>query len=384
MSAASRPLDWIQEIDSVLVELDEKPQFPSLPTFPWDRLTQVLQKLFQKPNLKLRHEIKGWALSTDALKGDLKPLEISWAPLNSSLYFAMNRSDLRSLMAELLGGDAAASYFFEPDQVQGFYKYFTAELLSTLTQINFAHHLTPHLEDQEPRSLSESCFVVDVALELSGKTFWGKILAPESFRNSWKSYFGRLPPLPMSEEKKAKTFIDVGLQVGNSGLTLEEYKSIRIGDFVLLDHCSYDPFEKKGGVILTLQQKPIFRGRFKDGNIKITNYPVYEEVAMEKESFDSDEEDIYGDLEDFETEASESATEEKVSISPEELPVNLTIEAGKLRMTVKELMDLAPGSLLDLHVYPDQGVDVLANGKKVGKGELVRLGETLGVRILSI
>lgn len=407
--AISKPLDWIKTLDAALVELDEAPQFGMPEPFPWAELEKSLQDLFETPSLKLDWTVKGWTKAGEA-NDQLLPLAISWAPLDHPVCFAMSQQDLKGLMSELLKGEERASYFFDNQLLEGFYRYFAAEVLFQLNKLHFASSLSGHV-DEEGGAVYTSfkhmpAFVVDVSFALNGKVFWGKVLFSEAFRAAWKAFFiGRHPPL--SEEMRFVP-VELGLDIGYCRLSLEEWKQVKLGDLVILDYCSYDPEEKSGGFALTLNHKPLFRGRLKEGGIKLTEYPRYEEVGTSmEEEFDSEEEDLYGDLdedsefedeEDFDTEEEleeeaeeESKTpsvapvsEEKPFIAPEKLPVHLTVEAGRIKMTVEELMKLAPGNLIDLRVFPEQGVDLVVNGKRVGRGELVRMGEMLGVRILSL
>jgi flagellar motor switch/type III secretory pathway protein FliN len=53
-------------------------------------------------------------------------------------------------------------------------------------------------------------------------------------------------------------------------------------------------------------------------------------------------------------------------------------------MTLDQLMNLTPGNTLEIPIHPDQGVSLTVNGQKVGRAELVYLGEQLGLRILEI
>lgn len=81
--------------------------------------------------------------------------------------------------------------------------------------------------------------------------------------------------------------------------------------------------------------------------------------------------------------ASSEATD-KTPIAPKEIPVTLVIETGRIQMTVQKLLELEPGNMLELNTHPEDGVDLVINGKKVGKGELIYIGENLGVRILEV
>ncbi|NDE82905.1 MAG: YscQ/HrcQ family type III secretion apparatus protein, partial [Chlamydiia bacterium] len=49
-----------------------------------------------------------------------------------------------------------------------------------------------------------------------------------------------------------------------------------------------------------------------------------------------------------------------------------------------QLLELRPGNVLDLQVKPEQGVYVTVGGKRIARGELIKLGDVLGLKILKI
>ncbi|TVR08117.1 MAG: YscQ/HrcQ family type III secretion apparatus protein [Salinarimonadaceae bacterium] len=65
----------------------------------------------------------------------------------------------------------------------------------------------------------------------------------------------------------------------------------------------------------------------------------------------------------------------------DEVPVQLIFELGRAEAQVAELESLQSGYVFDLGKPLSQTVDILANGRRIGSGELVRLGETIGVRV---
>ncbi|MER9220787.1 type III secretion system cytoplasmic ring protein SctQ [Mesorhizobium sp. M0644] len=66
----------------------------------------------------------------------------------------------------------------------------------------------------------------------------------------------------------------------------------------------------------------------------------------------------------------------------DELPVVLAFEIGRTAMPLGEVRQLAPGAIVPLADVTEAIVDIIASGKRVGSGEIVRIGESLGVRIL--
>jgi flagellar motor switch protein FliN len=66
------------------------------------------------------------------------------------------------------------------------------------------------------------------------------------------------------------------------------------------------------------------------------------------------------------------------------VPVDLSVEIGRTRMTVGETLDLREGSVITLDRMADEAVDVLVNGKLIARGEVVVIDEQFGLRITSV
>jgi flagellar motor switch protein FliN/FliY len=75
---------------------------------------------------------------------------------------------------------------------------------------------------------------------------------------------------------------------------------------------------------------------------------------------------------------------EEPIISPSEIPMILTIEVGRIQMTADYLFHLQQGNTLKLPSSLESGVWLCINGKRVGRGELVRIGDVVGVRVLEL
>lgn len=390
-----RPLDWIPEVESSLALLDEKPQFPLPAPLDWEMVEKQLQQLLERPSFKLAKTIKGWKLAKELVpqvkEGHLT-LAVEWQPLKTPAFFTINEASVKEILSLLFDAPQIGNYFYDSPYAEAFIYYAATEVLRVLEKQSFAAPLTPRtaLRADELFALqgTDPLFHIELALELEQKSFWASIFLPAPFCKEWKSAFAHLPTAPPSKKRLEKLMVDVAVEVGHSRLKLKEWERIKPGDLVMLDHCSYDPLEQKGGVVLMLNQKPLLRGRIKDGGIKLTSYPLYEEVsdAMEDEDEDEFEDDAFDEeIEEgtFEEEA-EEPTFEKQTPSLTDLPVHLTVEIGRLRMSAAALLELEPGNLLELNVSVEQGVDLVVNGKKVGRGELIRMGDLLGVRVLSL
>jgi flagellar motor switch protein FliN/FliY len=68
-------------------------------------------------------------------------------------------------------------------------------------------------------------------------------------------------------------------------------------------------------------------------------------------------------------------------LTVDEIPLTIVIEVGRIQMSVKKLLELQPGNMLELDIHPESGVDMVINGKRIARGELLKIGESLGIRI---
>jgi len=67
------------------------------------------------------------------------------------------------------------------------------------------------------------------------------------------------------------------------------------------------------------------------------------------------------------------------------MPVDVRFEAGRIVMRFDELCRLQPGCTYELgHALGEQGIDITANGALLARGELVSIGDQLGVRITAL
>ncbi|SCK60213.1 flagellar motor switch protein FliN/FliY [Variovorax sp. HW608] len=67
-----------------------------------------------------------------------------------------------------------------------------------------------------------------------------------------------------------------------------------------------------------------------------------------------------------------------------EVPVQLTAEIGRTRITIKNLLQLSQGSVVELDGLAGQPLDVLINGYLIAQGEVVVVNEKYGIRLTDI
>ena len=67
-----------------------------------------------------------------------------------------------------------------------------------------------------------------------------------------------------------------------------------------------------------------------------------------------------------------------------DIPVQLTVELGRTKIAIKNLLQLAQGSVVELDGMAGEPMDVLVNGCLVAQGEVVVVNDKFGIRLTDI
>lgn len=67
-----------------------------------------------------------------------------------------------------------------------------------------------------------------------------------------------------------------------------------------------------------------------------------------------------------------------------DIPLDITVELGKVKMPINELLQLGQGSIIELTKSVGEPLDIYINNKLIAKGEVVILDEKFGIRVADI
>jgi flagellar motor switch protein FliN/FliY len=67
-----------------------------------------------------------------------------------------------------------------------------------------------------------------------------------------------------------------------------------------------------------------------------------------------------------------------------DVPVELAVEIGRTTMTIRETLAIGPGSIVALNKMAGEPVDLLVNGRRVARGEVVAIDEEFGLRVTEV
>ena len=85
----------------------------------------------------------------------------------------------------------------------------------------------------------------------------------------------------------------------------------------------------------------------------------------------------------FNTDVNAMQSQENIALI-KDVPLEVTVELGRTSKAISDILDFAPGTIIELDKIAGEPVDVLVNGKLVAKGEVVVIEENFGVRVTEI
>ncbi len=67
-----------------------------------------------------------------------------------------------------------------------------------------------------------------------------------------------------------------------------------------------------------------------------------------------------------------------------DVPLEVTVELGRAKMTIQDLLALAPGSVIELDKVAGEPLDIVVNDRLIARGEAVVVNDKFGIRITDI
>ena len=105
-----------------------------------------------------------------------------------------------------------------------------------------------------------------------------------------------------------------------------------------------------------------------------------EAQALAAESADAD---VFRPLSENAPAASGESTPRELEMVME-IPVTLSVELGRTRLSIRELLDLAKGSIVELEGLAGEPMDIMINGYLIAQGEVVVIEDSYGIRVSDI
>lgn len=369
------PFSWLRKISAHMQEFDQVPLFGLAPKLDWDHFSTLVAARFEVPQFEFHPGVQEWREShnlTDGLGSSPIALPLKVGPLEGSAFWIMPKESVNKLTSWMLNGQIKARPLSSETLTTGFYRFLALELLNVASSLPPFDKTSLILSEPSPAPQTDA-FCIDIEIRFDNQTCWGRLAIEPQLQASWAEFFAQPQEETIISSKAQSIELTLGVKVGSSILTQEEWETINNGDFLLLDQGSYDPRAHKGAAYLMLGKTPLFQVKVKQNKLQLIDYAfIYEDPMAEQNTPEID------------PEATQVSEAHENPVSLKDLPIHLTIELSRIKITLEKLLQLTPGNLIELPIHPEQSVKLTVNGQLVGQGELVHLGETLGVRIQSL
>ncbi len=346
-----------------------------------ENFTQNLQKTLNLENLNLEFQTAKWEKTEDIFNSfgaDALQICFSLTPLIGSFYLILDRNEPEELLRSAFSSTAGQGDFLSKALKEGFLRYAILQILKLLQKEKLFQGLNFKIIE-EAEIQSKTTFCLDFQITFNEKTFPLKIALTPDFRFSWNQYHKSKGSLFFSALQK-NLQLPLSFILAETQLTVNELKTIKPGDFLLADKIYFDPKTGLDSIKVQLYSVPIFQVKLKKEKMQIIDFAHLEEPVMENQ----EKKPILEESEKPAAKQEIKASESKKQVSIDDLPLTITAELSRMQMPLSEMTALQPGNFLELPSSLEEGVDLCVNGKKFARGELVHLGEKLGVRILEI
>ena len=371
------PFFWIRKIASHLQEHDQIPLFGQSPSFDWEQVTATLARCLGVPHFSVSAGAASWKTADTLQEGlgdDCIVFPLKLSPLTGSAFWIMPKESVRKLSSGLMNGQIKGRPLSSEALTTGFYRYLVLQALDAVSKIAPFEQFSMLMSENSPFPQTDA-FCIDIEMNLDKLHCWGRLAIEPALRSSWAEFFAKTPTEAILSNHAKATEVTLGVKVGSVQLHQDEWNGLNPGDFILLDQESYDPRKHQGAAYLMLGTDPLFQLKIKQNKLQLGDYAfIYEDSMAEHNTPEASE-----------TKAAISLSQAtETSVSLKDLPVHLTVELTRMKITLEKLMQLTPGNLIELPIHPEQTVKLTVNGQLIGHAELVHLGENLGIRILSL
>ena len=379
---------FLKKIDEALFLHDEIPLLRG-EGFDLKAFSESLKKELELENFEITFQNMAWEKTENISQSFGKnPFQLcmSLTPLIGSFYWIVGQNELNEIITGAFLEEKKAKNISLALK-EGFSRYLAIRALNLLQKQTLFKGLNFKIIESA-KIQSKNALCIDFKITLNQKVISHRIALTPDFRISWNQHQHSQPSLFFSSVKK-NLQLPLSFILAETTFTASELTKIKLGDFLLLDKIYYDPKTNIDRVKVQLHSIPLFQVKLKKEKMEIIDFAHFEENIMTEsqdnpipEASQEPEKKAASDKVENKTSAKPSSKADAVSIK--DLPLTLTVELAKMQMELSKMTDLQPGNFLEIPSSVEEGVSLCVNGKKIAKGELIHVGEKLGVRILEI
>ncbi len=374
------PWNWLEELDPVFLDLEGIPLSSSPKGF---SLENFEKKLNEKLKIQGVVEILD-PIPFEAKNGGDKAVSFSLPGMPGSFALVIPRAELEELLLFLLGGKRGG--VVSDEYLDPFWRFLVDTIKNSFAE-SFTESRALNLQQGGEEIPSPPALQFPLEFSIGDETFSAALVTSDQFIKEWrKSGLKSIRRGRLADLLKARIEIPIDVVIGGIELPKSDWKTIEEGDTLLLDHLTYDPGAEKGDAIFFFGEHPLFRIKAKTGAIKIIEQARGVKIFMPLEPTQPVPEKVPEEEIEPVPEGMPSVPKEDrgAPVPLHDLPLQIRIEMGRFKLPLNQVLELQEGNILKVDVDPRKGVDLVVEGKVIGRGELVKIGDLVGVRITDL
>lgn len=219
--------------------------------------------------------------------------------------------------------------------------------------------------DRETERASMATLSFEILMTDIGIVYPGMIHASAPLLSHLARLWERQPPLPRDHGDLCLT---VACRVGFTDLSPGALKALGVGDAMMFDRVAV-----QGGALVVIAEALHATAQFDEQGYLTLSEP-----------FRPPERYALGDFLMSENDDSDRPVQAITDSDINDLPVRLVFEVGRKDLALEELRSMGVGGLVPLDRPASSAVQIFANGRRIGAGEMVMIGEQLGVRVTQL
>ncbi len=205
-----------------------------------------------------------------------------------------------------------------------------------------------------------------ITINSEKRTFGLSLEIPEESIEFWRKILERRPTGPNEGSKiDDRVFVTLSLQIGAVEFTLKDVIDLDAGDVIVLD--SQKNWGERREICIGARNSRhcLWPAMLVDDGARLTGPPVSQARALGSIGHKGNKQ--MSDL--------------KNGSSIEDIPIVIAFEIGRKDLSVRDLKNLQEGTVIEFPGSEDGKIQIIANGREVGWGALVRVGEAFAVKV---
>ena len=398
----------LRQISPELAALDRKPLITKEYRFPFEELAKALSKQFAT-NISIQVDQSLWKTKEEVEKEKatlhLDQMDCSIFGVSSPFSFLFPQNLMSNILSALLHDSIAIEN--QPQELfEAFKAFFLASVVATAKESPGWKNSSIQLIDHNELSQTAGFFTYQCSISIGTFSFPLLIALPPEFLD-------KLRAIPRKKEYGSEDWlsqlpiIPISIEAARTHAPLNLIKQLRAGDILFVDFPFFFPNSERARVILTYRGIPLFRAKVKNGVLKLLEMSnmqqAFQPLVRLSSALSNQEKTMTADTQDTnptftseevnnKEEAQIEKQEQEVTASPpaqpisfQDLPLLVVVQLKELSMALEQIQALQAGNLLDLDIHPEQTtVQLVVQGHTIAEGDLVAIGDKLGVRITSV